>query len=220
MSQKITEALEDVNLIKKVLYKTQNDFSKVSNFFIGIGGVQILDCFLYVLMLEVLKSMDFISLAVWRLFWGISFVSTMGYFIVYLIYHYKLKQFKNELSMSLINIWGMLLVGGDLFRMFINIAGYESAGYNLSIQPLFSFTFVIIGCFVMGFVMQDKWIQKVSLAMTVLFLILAGTDLAVPVADFHGNAVKINAITVFTKVILSAGMILMGFYLRKRRGEK
>ncbi|MCM1412694.1 MAG: hypothetical protein NC305_19450, partial [Lachnospiraceae bacterium] len=166
------------------------------------------------------KSMDFISLAVWRLFWGISFVSTMGYFIVYLIYHYKMKQFKNELSMSLINIWGMLLVGGELFRMFINIASYESAGYNQSIQPLFSFTFVIIGCFVMGFVMQDKLIQKVSLAMTVLFLILAGTDLAVPVADFHGNAVKINAITVFTKVILSVGMILMGFYLRKRRGEK
>ncbi|MCM1540836.1 MAG: hypothetical protein NC121_06185 [Blautia sp.] len=220
MSQKITEALEDVNLIKKVLYRTQNDFSKVSNFFIGIGAVQILTCFLYVLMLEVMKSMESISLAVWRLFWGISFVSTMGYFIVYLIYHYKLKQFKNELSMSLINIWGMLLVGGELFRMFINIASYERAGNNQFIQPLFSFTFVIIGCFVMGFVMQDKLIQKVSLAMTILFLILAGTDLAVPVADFHGNAVKINAITVFTKVILSVGMILMGFYLRKRRGEK
>lgn len=52
-------------------------------------------------------------------FRGISFVSIIGYFIVFLIYHYKLKQFKNELSISLINIWGMLLVGGELFRMFL-----------------------------------------------------------------------------------------------------
>ena len=220
MSQNITEALEDVNFIKKVIYKTQNDFSRVSNFFIGIGAVQMLTCFLYALMFGVIESMESVSLAVWKLFWGISFVSIIGYFIVFLIYHYKLKQFKNELSMSLINIWGMLLVGGELFRIFLNIISYEKAGNNQFIQPLFKFTFVIIGCFAMGFVIQDKLIQRVSLAMTFLFLILAGTDLSITVADFHGYDVKINAITVFTTVILSVGMILMGFYLKKREGEK
>lgn len=219
MSQNITEALEDVNLIKKVIYKTQNDFSKVSNFFIGIGVVQMLTCFLYALMFGVMKSMEDISLVMWNLFRGISFVAIIGYFIVFLIYHYKLKQFKNELSMSLINIWGMLLVGGELFRILFNIVSDERAGNNQFIQPFLKFVFVLIGCFVMGFVIQDKVIQMVSLAMAFLFLILAGTDLSVRVADFHGNDVKINAITVFTAVILSIGMILLGFYLKRRKGE-
>ena len=220
MSKKITEALEDVNFIKKVIYKTQNDFSKVSNFFIGIGAVPKLTCFLYALMFGVMESAESVSLAMWSLFRGISFVSIIGYFIVFLIYHYKLKQFKNELSMSLINIWGMLLIGGELFRVFFNMVSYEKIGKNQFIQPLFQFVFVIIGCFVMGFVIQDKLIQKVSFAMTFLFLLLTGTDSEVKVADFHGNDVKINAITVFTTVILSVGMILMGFYLKKRKGEK
>lgn len=219
MSQQISEALEDVSLIKKVIYKTQNDFSKVSGFFIGIGAVRLLTCLLYALMFGVMQGMGNISLAMWSLFRGIGFVSTIGYFIVYLIYHYKLKQFRNELSMSLINIWGMLLVGGEVFRIFFNMASYGKADHNQFIQPLFQFVFVITGCFVMGFVIQDRLIQRVSLAMAFLFLILAGTDSAVTVADFHGSAVKINAITVFTTVILSVGMILLGCYL-KRRGEK
>lgn len=220
MSQKIAEALEDVDLIKKVIDKTQNDFSKVSGFFIGIGAVRIFTCFLYALMFGIMKSMEEVSLVIWSLFRGISFVSVTGYFIVYLIYHNKLKKFKNELGMSLINIWGLLLVGGELFRIFFNIASYEKAGTNQFIQPLFQFIFVIIGCFVMGFVIQDKLIQRVSFVMAFLFLIFTGTGLEVRVADFHGNDVKINAITVFTTFILSVGMILMGLYLKKRKGEQ
>lgn len=220
MSQNITEAIEDVNLIKKVIYRTQHDFSRVSNFFIGIGIVQMLTCFLYALMFGVMKRMEDISLTMWSIFRGISFVSMIGYLIVYLAYHYKLKQFKNELSMSLINIWGMLLIGGELFRIFFNVASYEKVGNQQFMQPFFKFVFVIIGCFVMGFIIQDKLIQKVSLAMAFLFLILAGTDSEVRVADFHGNDVKINAVTVFTTVILSVGMILLGFYLKKRKEEK
>ncbi len=220
MSQKITEALEDVNLIKKVIDKTQNDFSKVSDFFIGIGAVQILTCFSYALVFGVMKRMEDISLAIWGLFRGISLVSVIGYFMVYLIYHKRLKQFENELSISLINIWGMLLVGGEAFRIFFHIASYGKAGNVQFIQPLFQFVFVITGCFVMGFVIQDKLIQRVSLVMVFLFLILEGTGLEVRVADFHGNDVKINAITVFTTVLLSVGMIFMGLYLKKRKEEK
>lgn len=220
MSQKIAEVLEDVTLIKKVIDRTQNDFSKVSNFFIGIGIVQMITGILYGLMFGAMQRMEDIGLAMWSLFRGISFVSVIGYFIVYLIYHRKLKQAKNELSMSLINIWGMLLVGGELFRILFHMVSYERAGNDQLVQPLFQFVFVVIGCFVMGFVIRDKLIQGISLAMVVCFLILAGTGLEVRVADFHGNDVKINAITVFTAVILSAGMIFMGIYLKKRKGEK
>ena len=70
MSQKITEALEDVSFIKKVIYKTQNDFSKVSNFFIGIGVVQILTCFLYALMFGVIENTESVSLAMWSFLGG------------------------------------------------------------------------------------------------------------------------------------------------------
>lgn len=220
MTQNITEALEDVNLIKKVIDRTQTDFSKVSGFFIGIGVIKLFTCLLYALLLGIMNNMEKVGYVMWGLFRGISFVSIIGYFIVYLIYHDKLKKFKNELSMSLINIWGLLLVGGELFRIFYYIVSYEGMVNNQIIQPPFNFVFVIIGCFVMGFVIQDKLIQKVSLAMTVIFLVLAGINLNVTVAYFHGNAVKLNVITVFTVVILSAGMILMGFYLKKRKGEK
>lgn len=138
MSEKIAEALEDVNLIKKVIDKTQNDFSKVSDFFIGIGAVQILTCFLYALMFGIMKRMENVSLVIWGLFRGISFVSVIGYFIVYLIYHNKLKQFKNELSMSLINIWGLLLVGGELFRIFFHILAMERQVMISIFSPFFN----------------------------------------------------------------------------------
>ena len=82
------------------------------------------------------------------------------------------------------------MVGGELFRMFFNMVSYEKMGNNQFIQPLFQFVFVIIGCFVMGFVIQDKLIQKVSLAMTFLFLLFSGTNSDVKVADFHGNDEK------------------------------
>lgn len=40
-----------------MICRTQNDFSKVSDFFIGIGAVQMLSCLLYALMFDVMKRM-------------------------------------------------------------------------------------------------------------------------------------------------------------------
>jgi len=31
------QALEDINLIKKIIYKAQKDFSGISNFFLGVA---------------------------------------------------------------------------------------------------------------------------------------------------------------------------------------
>ena len=120
MTQNITEALEDVNLIKKVIDRTQNDFSKVSGFFISIGVIKLFTCLLYALMLGIMNNME-----------------RVGYVM-----------------------WGLLLVGGELFRVFYYIVSYEGMVNNQIIQPPFNFVFVIIGCFVMGFYLKKRKGEK------------------------------------------------------------
>lgn len=54
--QNITEAIEEVNLIKKVIDRTQNDFSKIANFFVVIGIMNAVTYLLCGVMFQVLRG--------------------------------------------------------------------------------------------------------------------------------------------------------------------
>ena len=218
MAQNITEAIEEVSLIKRVIDRTQNDFSRIANFFIAIGSVNLATYLLYAMMLQIIKGMEQVPYFVWRLFWGLNYVAITGYGILFLLYRRKMKKWNNHLSMSLINIWGILLIGGEAFRLFFSSTYFQEQNVHFY-QRTLTFLFPVIGCFVLGFIIQDRLILWVTSAVVILYMILAAAGFAVSVADFHGNAMKAGLDVLLTAVVVSAGMILLGMEL-KRKGEK
>ena len=138
--------------------------------------------------------------------------------ILFYIYRRRLKNWNNHLSVSLINIWGVLLIGGEIFRLFFESSFFGEQDVYFFMRTL-TFLFPLIGCFIMGFVIQDKLIVWAASAVGILYMCLAALGIAVTVADFHGNAVKTGLDVLLTAAVVSVGMILLGVEL-KRKGER
>lgn len=218
MAQNVTEAINEVNLIKKVIDRTQNDFSRIANFFISIGLINTVTYLLYAVTLQFIKGMDHVNYGAWKFFRGLNYISIIGYIALFLVYRRKLKKRNNDLSLSLIHIWGALLIGGEIFRIFFSILNSNEQNVYFY-QKTLTFLFPMIGCFVLGFVIQDKLIQWVSSAVVVLYLISVGTGIEIKIASFHGNPMNLGLDMILTGITVSAGMILLGIYL-KRKGDR
>lgn len=218
MAQNVTEAIEEVSLIKRVIDKTQNDFSRIAGFFIAIGGVNLATYLMYAAMLQIIKGLEQVPYAVWQIFWGLNYVSVTGYVILFLRYHHKMKPWNNHLSVSLINIWGILLIGGEMFRLFFSSTYFQESNVHFY-QKTLTFLFLVIGCFVLGFVIQDRLIVWASCAVVILYMFLAAVKKTVSVGDFHGNDIRLGPDVFLTAAVASIGMILLGMEL-KRKGEK
>lgn len=167
--QNVTEAIEKVNLIKKVIDRTQNDFSRIANFFISIGMINTVTCLLYVTLFQIIKRMDHVEYVVWMLFRGLNYISVLGYVVLFFIYRHKLKNRNNALSLSMINIWGTLLIGGEVFRIFFSAVNFGKQDVYFY-QKTLTFLFPLIGCLVLGFVIQDKLIQWAAFLIVVLYM--------------------------------------------------
>ena len=216
--QNVTEAIEEVNLIKKVIDRTQNDFSRIANFFISIGMINTVTCLLYVTLFQIIKRTDHVGYAVWMLFRGLNFISVSGYVVLFFIYRHKLKNRNNALSLSMINIWGTLLIGGEVFRIFFSAVNFGEKDIYFY-QKTLTFLFPLIGCLVLGFVIQDKLIQWAAFLIVILYMLLSGMGIEVKVGSILGNNVNVGIDSILTGIIVSAGMILLGIHL-KRKGER
>lgn len=87
--QNVAEAIEEVNLIKKVIDRTQNDFSRIASFFISIGIINTVTSLLYVTVFQIIKRMDHVEYAVWMLFRGLNYISVSGYIVLFFIYRHS-----------------------------------------------------------------------------------------------------------------------------------
>lgn len=156
--QNVAEAIEEVNLIKKVIDRTQNDFSRIASFFISIGVINTVTYLMYVILFQIIKGMEHVGYSFWMLFRGLNYISVLGYIVLFFIYRRKLKNRNNALSLSMINIWGTLLIGGEAFRIFFSAVNFGKQDVYFY-QKTLTFLFPVIGCLVLGFVIQDKLIQ-------------------------------------------------------------
>lgn len=156
-----------------------------------------------------------------RFFISIGVVNTavcLLYVVLFFLYRHKLKNRNNALSLSLINIWRTLLIGGEVFRIFFSAVNFGEQDIYFY-QKTLTFLLPLIGCFVLGFVMQDKIIRRAAFGIGIMYMIFAGTGLEIRVGSFHGNNVNIGIDKILTALVLSAGMILLGIHL-KRKGER
>ncbi len=137
---------------------------------------------------------------------------------MFFIYRRKLKNRNNALSLSMINIWGTLLIGGEVFRIFFSSINFGEQDVYFY-QKTLTFLFPVIGCLVLGFVIQDKLIQWAAFLLVILYMFLAGMGIEITVGSMFGNNVNVGIDSILTGIIVSAGMILLGIHL-KRKGER
>lgn len=216
--QNVAEAIEEVNLIKKVIDRTQNDFSRIANFFISIGVINTVTYLMYVILFQIIKGMEHVGYSFWMLFRGLNYISVLGYIVLFFIYRRKLKNRNNALSLSMINIWGTLLIGGEAFRIFFSAVNFGKQDVYFY-QKTLTFLFPVIGCLVLGFVIQDKLIQWAAFLIVILYMLLSGMGIEIKVGSMLGNNVNVGIGSILTGIIVSAGMILLGIHL-KRKGER
>ena len=216
--QNVAEAIEEVNLIKKVIDRTQNDFSRIASFFISIGVINTVTYLLYVILFQIIKGMEHVGYSFWMLFRGLNYISVLGYIVLFFIYRRKLKNRNNALSLSMINIWGTLLIGGEVFRIFFSSINFGEQDVYFY-QKTLTFLFPVIGCLVLGFVIQDKLIQWAAFLLMILYMFLAGMGIEIKVGSMFGNNVNVGIDSILTGIIVSAGMILLGIHL-KGKGER
>ena len=216
--QNVAEAIEEVNLIKKVIDRTQNDFSRIASFFISIGVINTVTYLMYVILFQIIKGMEHVGYSFWMLFRGLNYISVLGYIVLFFIYRRKLKNRNNALSLSMINIWGTLLIGGEAFRIFFSAVNFGKQDVYFY-QKTLTFLFPVVGCLVLGFVIQDKLIQWAAFLLMILYMFLAGMGIEIKVGSMFGNNVNVGIDSILTGIIVSAGMILLGIHL-KRKGER
>lgn len=216
--QNVAEAIEEVNLIKKVIDRTQNDFSRIASFFISIGVINTVTYLMYVILFQIIKGMEHVGYSFWMLFRGLNYISVLGYVVLFFIYRHKLKNRNNALSLSMINIWGTLLIGGEAFRIFFSAVNFGEQDVYFY-QKTLTFLFPVIGWLVLGFVIQDNLIQRAAFLIVILYMLLSGMGIDIKVGSMLGNTVNVGIDSILTGIIVSAGMILLGIHL-KRKGER
>lgn len=218
-------AEQDIKFIREVLNKTQRDISGIGMCFIWIGIINLLG--------EVLKNIGYayinmqkeISGLQWQMLRSIDAISFIMVCIVFLIYFAKLFRIGNDISKSILKIWGILLIGGKIFtKLFVNLALPNQTGataeFATTLEKSFSFLCVIIALTVLGIMVHDKWICSGALFGIIMYCLLLNWKQVFTITQIHGNSVNMYTYDIFSVLILSFGMILLGIYTKITRREK
>lgn len=221
----VKEANNDIQLIKEILNQTQYDISKTGNFFVWVGIINMMSILVKEIGFFLLDSTQEISRMLWYAIRSVDILSFIIIVIVYLIYYSSLIKTGNDLSKSVLKIWGILIIGGRvLLKIFLNVFSdvYKDVPVE-AINGLEKFAFfllIIISFLFMGILVHDKKITGSIFLCVVLYFILLCANIVVTVGSIHGNSVNMYAHDVLLSVLLSIGMIISGIYIRCRRAKK
>lgn len=212
-------AEQDIKFIREVLNKAQRDISGIGMFFIWIGIVNLVG--------EILKNLGYVFMNVqkeisgfqWKMLRSIDSISFIVICAIFLIYFGKLFRGGNDISKSILKIWGVLLIGGKIFtKLFVNLALTKQTGVTVefatTLEKAFSFLCVIIALTVLGIMVHDKLICGGAFFGIIIYCLLLNFGRAFIVAQIHGNSVNMYSYDIFSIFILSFGMILLGLYTR------
>lgn len=221
----VKEANNDIQLIREILNQTQYDISNTGNFFVWVGIINMMSILVKEIGFFLLDSTQEISKMLWYAIRSVDILSFIIIVIVYLIYYSCLIKTGNDLSKSVLKIWGILIIGGRvLLKIFLNIFSdvYKDVPVE-AINGLEKFAFFllfIISFLFMGILVHDKKITGSIFLCLVLYFILLCANIVVTVGSIHGNSVNMYAHDVLLSVLLSIGMIISGIYIRCRRTKK
>lgn len=215
-------AEEDIRLIKNILNKTQQDISSVGSLFIWIGIINLLVELLKNIGYNYFKLLENIPRMLWDL---LRFMDVFGFLticIVYFIYFAKVCKRGNDISKSIIKLWGILLIGGKLFiKIFLNIfmatQGQLPDTSMLVLDKVLNFVFVSMGFLLFGIIIHNTLITGGTLTSVVLYCFFLKMNKLITVAVIHNNEVTMYMQDAFWLLLMSVGMIVCGIYIRMNR---
>ncbi len=222
---KKNNAEQDIQFIREVLNKTQHDISKIGMCFIWIGIVNLLGEVFKNIGYAFINAQEEISKFQWKMLRSIDSISSIIICIIFFTYFIKLLHEGNDISKSILKIWGVLLIGGKLFtKIFVKVAVQKQIGvtaaFAATMEKAFYFLCIIIALTVLGILIHDKLICGGALFGSIIYCLLLNWGRTFTIARIHGNPVNMYPYDIFSVLILSFGMILLGMYARIRGREK
>lgn len=218
MDKKVEAAIDEIALIKRVIEKTQQDFCRISSYFIWIGVVNLTAWFLEETAYLIRNKMGYGYPAAAVLGWGGHILRMIGYVTLFLYFYRRVKKSGNEISEGMIKLWGIVLIASRIF-MYLYI-GLIPAGNDDKITVLFrcreliEVLPVIAALLMTGILTKRNGITLLTAVYSILYFVLFVSMKEVPYGTWGGTGTRTSASSVCIQYLMSFGMIVLGMYLR------
>lgn len=223
MDKRIEIAVEDVALIKRVLERTQRDFSKVSVYFMGIGILHLAVWFLEEIAYFIRNRFGYGYLAAHIFWWGGRFLLLSGYVVLFFLFIKEARKTGNEICESMVKIWMVVLIGsgilGWLYIVLLPAGNSDKITVLWRCRELIEVLPVIFALLMTGILTKRKMVTVLTAAFSILYFVLFVSMKEVPYGTWGGVGTLVSASSVCIQYLMSAGMIALGIYLKWNRKE-
>lgn len=224
MDKKMEMAMDDIALIKTVIEKTQQDFSRISFYFILVGILNLLVWFLEEISYLVRNIMGYGYPAVAAFGWGGRILRLAGYVFLSVYFCRKVRKSGNGISEGMVKIWGIVLISSRiLMYLYISLI---PAGNNDKIiilyrgRELIEVLPVIFALLMTGILTKRNLITVFTAVYSILYFILFMSMKEIPYGTWGGVGTRVSASSVCIRYLMNFGMIVLGAYLRWKRSGK
>lgn len=220
MDRQIKNALENINLIKEVVDKTQQNFSKTSSFLISIG---ILNVFYIILeqLAYYFRNIYGYSSNIYRYFGSIlPILPLIGYIVIFAVFRVK-QGYSNNIDKKLLNVYGFIFIGSNIlylgYKMFLPATSNLVVNTMYRCAELFLALPAILGIIMLGIWIKDRYILILSVVYACVYLVLFASMKEIPYGTIGGVGTRLPLSSILLKLFLTICIILTGVYLKKRR---
>lgn len=226
MDKKVEKAMDNIALIRSVIERTNNDFSKISSFFIGIGIVNLIELVIEQLTYGIRNTMGYGTPLVRIMTIIDSIFPMIGYIVLFYFFYKKIKLRNNDISKGMIKMWGIVLIGSQIMSflfMWLLPAGNNDIINTLwKCKELIIILPVIVTLLMTGILTQKKIISCITIIFTIIYFTLFVGMKEVKYGLLAGVGTKVSMSSMCIRCMMILGMIILGLYLKKgdRNGNK
>lgn len=218
MDKKIKTALEDIDLIKQIVTKTQHPFTLTPIFLINSGIINII----YIVLEQIgyyFRNICGYTSNIYH-FWGtlLPVFQLIGYVILFLFLREK-HTCSNTTDKRIFEIWGILFIGSDILFKIYQIC--IPAGNTPILEILYRCSELIltlplmIGGIATSILIKDKFLWKIISIFSFIYLILFVRMKEFAYSIMNGIEIRLPLSNILMKFFLTIGLLMLGFYLKK-----
>ena len=223
MDKKIEIAIDNISLIKSVIEKTQEYFSRVSSYFIWIGIVNAGTWFLEQMTYLVRNVAGYGNWMVDVLSMGTRLFCLIGYVFLFALFYRKIKTTNNEVSEGMIKIWGIVLIGSRILAfLYISLIPSGNSDKIITLwrcRELIEFLPVIFALFMTGILAGKKIVTTFAAIYSIIYFILFMSMKEIPYGTWGGIGTRTSVSNICMKCLMIFGMIALGLFLKTGAGN-
>ena len=218
MDKNIELALDNISLIKAVIERTQQDFAKISMFFVGIGIINAIAWVVEQIAYFIRNTSGYGNSFVQVLSQGSQIIKLAGYIFLFLYFYKKTQEAKNDICQGMVKIWGGVLVSSFLltyFYMFLIPSGNNDSIITLwKCREIIEILPIILALFMTGVLTQKRIITICTAIYSIIYFVLFFTMKQVNYGTWGGAGTQVSLSSVTIRLVMIFGMIALGVYLK------